>query len=231
MGVPAVCEVNTCGVAATGRCHKCGRAFCTSHHHLEFYPGTYDRPPTHLATNRCTECEAKAVAARNQHARSDLEEQQRNWRLSIEKANSLIETIKATRKPLELLVYVGQGRRRQPVFQAVGSGWVIGNWPANFTKHGEQTERHLPLVLVQALHPHMLPATVDADSLGVKFMTYVPDRDEGWPELVVARTGGYEHQPLTHTNFEELHHVHPLHLGRIDDLSTKMQQYVNSTGG
>ncbi len=76
----------------------------------------------------------------------------------------------------------------------------------------------------------MLPATVDADSLGVKFMTYVPIATKVGQNSS-SHKRGYEHQPLTHTNFEELHHVHPLHLGRIDDLSTKMQQYVVYTGG
>lgn len=227
----AVCEVDACGVIAAGRCTKCRRAFCSSHHHLEFYPGSYERPPAHLATNRCTECEAKTVAAKTRRAREDREEHENRQRIGIEQARSLIETIKTTRTPSDLLVYVGPVRRHETPFRAVGSGWVLGSWPADFTEYGEQTKRHLPLILVNSLHPHMLPATVDLESLGVKFMSYVPGSDEGWPRLVVARTGGYEHQPLTHTNFKELHHVLPLHLGQIDDLSRTMQQYLNSADG
>lgn len=66
MGVaePVVCEINRCGVLAEGRCSRCSRAFCVSHHVYDLHTYSWrtssldehSLPATQTRTNLCVEC-------------------------------------------------------------------------------------------------------------------------------------------------------------------------------
>lgn len=58
----ADCEINDCGVMATGRCVLCGRAFCESHRSAPTGPLASSWPHAGL-TNACLECQQQAIKA------------------------------------------------------------------------------------------------------------------------------------------------------------------------
>lgn len=66
--VPAICQIDNCGVLATGRCSICGLAFCRSHQAP--YSATE-------AVNTCSQCALK-----------ESEELQRRQRKSAEEAHA-----------------------------------------------------------------------------------------------------------------------------------------------
>lgn len=67
--VPAVCEINRCGVIAIGRCETCGQAFCGSHQsvHVEHQFGIPIRTPL----NRCVSCQRTMDRATEERRRKE----------------------------------------------------------------------------------------------------------------------------------------------------------------
>lgn len=143
--VPAVCEINGCGVLAIGRCLTCGRAFCGSHQGR----GRMQQVPY---TNMCAPCmDAQAEAAAKVMAELlaphlYFQSGTAHADLVASGAKSIaLFTIKRDWKVTKTGFFGGQRGEYVDTPQLAGRGWLLGTFKWRCVVHDGSwvVEEHL----------------------------------------------------------------------------------------
>jgi hypothetical protein len=82
----AGCEIDSCGVAAVGRCHGCTRAFCGTHQ---------GREDDAISVDLCSSCQAERVASAVATAEANLADRQAAHRRELHRISDPVERLVA----------------------------------------------------------------------------------------------------------------------------------------
>jgi hypothetical protein len=134
MTTPAVCEVESCGVLAVGRCLTCQRPFCRTH---QGRGGAIHAPVQFV--DQCTVCTAERAAEGIRRAKAEEAERVAAKEAVDRRIHAAVATLAATTKPQARKRWVGATRRwwssrPRELYEPDTPAWPIGElrWKRTF---------------------------------------------------------------------------------------------------